>query len=276
MKTCKTCELLLPYDNFTRSKNLKDGFENYCKKCRKEARKTHEKTCMSCRVSFRSAYKNSNYCSPKCRPQNTRNRVKVNCHICDKQKEVTPSHYKEYKHHYCSDECKNRGYSLLYSGDRHHNYNTVVSKCGYCGCGFERWASQIDKYTKSYCSKECQAKDYKVRFSGKNSPTYNHERCEIDRVKGRDITGYPEWRRKVYERDRYTCQACGDAKGGNLVAHHILNYTEHPDLRVSVENGITLCESCHKKFHDNHGYKNNNKKQIKNFITEVKKAFIPQ
>ena len=79
------------------------------------------------------------------------------------------------------------------------------------------------------------------------------------------MIGYSEWRRQVYERDRYTCQCCGE-KGGNLVAHHILNYSEHEELRTNVGNGITLCKTCHKEFHNTYGYKNNTKEQVNEFI----------
>ncbi|WP_416360620.1 HNH endonuclease [Burkholderia gladioli] len=50
-------------------------------------------------------------------------------------------------------------------------------------------------------------------------------------------------------RDRFTCQHCGDARGGNLHAHHILPFATHPELRVDVSNGITLCKPCHKAVH---------------------------
>jgi len=59
---------------------------------------------------------------------------------------------------------------------------------------------------------------------------------------------YKDWRTKVYERDNYVCQKCGQ-KGGKLNAHHIKPYAEFPDLRLDIDNGLTLCEECHKKEH---------------------------
>lgn len=58
-----------------------------------------------------------------------------------------------------------------------------------------------------------------------------------------------DWRRSVYERDSYTCQHCGDSRGGNLNAHHIKSFALYPELRYELSNGITLCEPCHQKVH---------------------------
>ena len=60
---------------------------------------------------------------------------------------------------------------------------------------------------------------------------------------------YQEWRNAVYRRDGYVCQHCGDNKGGNLHAHHIKEFADYPDLRFVVENGLTLCQTCHEKVH---------------------------
>lgn len=57
---------------------------------------------------------------------------------------------------------------------------------------------------------------------------------------------YREWRRLVYERDKFTCKDCGK-RGGRLNAHHIKPYGKYPGLRLAVSNGITLCHSCHRK-----------------------------
>lgn len=57
---------------------------------------------------------------------------------------------------------------------------------------------------------------------------------------------YKQWRKEVFERDNYTCQECSK-KGGNLQADHIKRWSKFPKLRYSVENGRTLCVSCHYK-----------------------------
>lgn len=64
---------------------------------------------------------------------------------------------------------------------------------------------------------------------------------------------YKQWRQAVYERDNYTCVLCGDTRGGNLNADHILPFADFPDQRFDVSNGRTLCEACHQKQPTNGG-----------------------
>jgi ribosomal protein L32 len=55
-----------------------------------------------------------------------------------------------------------------------------------------------------------------------------------------------KWRRLVFKRDSWTCQEC-NIIGGKLIAHHICGWKKYPGLRFRVDNGQTLCASCHKK-----------------------------
>lgn len=55
---------------------------------------------------------------------------------------------------------------------------------------------------------------------------------------------YKQWRSNVLERDSWTCQTCG-IRGVELHSHHIKEWSEYPDLRYDVENGVTLCRPCH-------------------------------
>ena len=56
---------------------------------------------------------------------------------------------------------------------------------------------------------------------------------------------YRDWRQEVLERDNFTCQLCGSQERPE--AHHIYKYSEYPDRRFDVDNGIVLCHWCHRK-----------------------------
>ncbi|MBD0372780.1 MAG: HNH endonuclease [Pyrinomonadaceae bacterium] len=79
---------------------------------------------------------------------------------------------------------------------------------------------------------------------------------------------YKDWRKSVYDRDGYTCQHCGDDKGGNLHAHHIKPVALYPELIFEVDNGLTLCNPCHVQLHKQmpslHG-----KSRLREFISEA-------
>lgn len=57
---------------------------------------------------------------------------------------------------------------------------------------------------------------------------------------------YSEWRKSVYKRDNYICQLCDRPSTGNIEAHHIYPVNIKPELIVDVNNGITLCKTCHR------------------------------
>lgn len=59
---------------------------------------------------------------------------------------------------------------------------------------------------------------------------------------------YTIWRKEVYERDKWTCRLCG-YKGNKIVAHHLKLFSKFPELRFAIDNGLTICRSCHAKIH---------------------------
>jgi len=73
------------------------------------------------------------------------------------------------------------------------------------------------------------------------------------------------WRILVYERDDYTCRKCGQ-KGGDLVAHHIKNFSDFKDLRCDTNNGITFCKKCHQLFHKKYTKLNNTREQLNEYM----------
>ena len=93
----------------------------------------------------------------------------------------------------------------------------------------------------------------------------------------RQSTLYKRWRSDVYIRDNYTCKMCNN--GGILNAHHIITFyniretyklVEYDDyinckLLWETDNGITLCESCHKSIK---GIENEYEDKFKKIIYE--------
>jgi len=57
---------------------------------------------------------------------------------------------------------------------------------------------------------------------------------------------YKDWRVSVLQRDRFTCQLCGQ-QGGKLEVHHIRPKYLFPELTLVIDNGCTLCKYCHQK-----------------------------
>lgn len=80
---------------------------------------------------------------------------------------------------------------------------------------------------------------------------------------------YNEWERSVKKKDKYLCQKCYKNKKEKLVAHHILNFSGHINLRFDINNGITFCKRCHGWFHRIYGIKNNTKEQLIEFLKPI-------
>lgn len=58
------------------------------------------------------------------------------------------------------------------------------------------------------------------------------------------------WAAMVKERDQ-KCMECKSIY--DLHSHHIKSYKDNPELRTDVNNGITLCGSCHRNWHKING-----------------------
>lgn len=64
-------------------------------------------------------------------------------------------------------------------------------------------------------------------------------------TKIRESLEMKEWKRRVLERDNYTCVLCG-VSGVKFEVDHIKPFAYFHELRFELSNGRTLCKPCHK------------------------------
>jgi hypothetical protein len=87
------------------------------------------------------------------------------------------------------------------------------------------------KISESHKGEKC------YKWKGGVTPIYRRIRNSIE---------FRLWREAVFSRDNWTCQECG-VRGTKLHPHHIKSFAYFPELRFAIDNGITLCISCHEK-----------------------------
>lgn len=83
-------------------------------------------------------------------------------------------------------------------------------------------------------------------ITGEKSLFWKGGISKITRTERRNLMGtseYRVWRTSVFERDTFSCRWC--KAQGFVYADHIKPYAFFPELRLSVENGQTLCGRCH-------------------------------
>lgn len=230
------------------------------------------KTCEYCGKSFHFGKKTkaekARFCSVECRiswmkremvgekAANYRNgnrckKIKVNCSVCGKEIMREKGQAESWNVHFCSDECRGIYQSKHRRGKNNPRYNRVKVICEWCEKEFETVPSVRNKVR--FCSMKCRNNWQSEMMKGANH--YNWKGgTSAERSRISVSREYKEWRLKVFRRDNFTCQHCGDNRGGNLNAHHIKSFKDYPELRFDVKNGITLCESCHIKVHTEVGY----------------------
>jgi hypothetical protein len=108
-----------------------------------------------------------------------------------------------------------------------------------------------------------------------NHPSWDHNLSRKYRELSGERNILPEareWRKKVYERDNYTCQVSNQKAilTNTLVAHHIESWNSNQELRFEVNNGITLNKDIHKLFHKLYGYGHNTRAQFEEFKRRYK------
>lgn len=100
-----------------------------------------------------------------------------------------------------------------------------------------------------------------------------HKKSYTEFPEDRHLGLMNRWRKAVYEKNNWECVSCGK-HGGKLCAHHLNSYDRHVEERFDIDNGVSLCEPCHIKFHMQYGFGKNTKSQFYEWLvkgnTEVK------
>lgn len=152
------------------------------------------------------------------------------CLICKKDFKTKPSHYARRK--YCSCVCFNLARKETLKGANNPCWRGGLPKCADCGKDISRSRKRCNPCRRAFARQE-------------NHYNWQGGITKIS-VSIRNSFPYKQWRKSVFERDKYTCQECGQV-GGKLEADHIKPFAYFPESRLSLENGRTLCHQCHKK-----------------------------
>ena|SRR3990167_7961523 len=95
-------------------------------------------------------------------------------------------------------------------------------------------------------SKETIEKRMK-NMRGENNWRWIKDRTEkLERHQLKNSQEWKNWRMNVFERDKYTCQECGDS-GVYIEPHHIVPIRVDKTKVFELTNGITLCRPCHQR-----------------------------
>ena len=138
--------------------------------------------------------------------------------------------------------------------------------CDNCGIHYElSYGNYVlhNRDGKTYC-KKCIPKLFN---SGINNLAYNPNISDEERIINRNYSDYYNFVKGVLKRDNYNCVICKSNK--NLKVHHLDGYNWCIEKRTKIENGITLCQKCHKKFHYIYGNKNNTKQQFEDWVNKI-------
>ena len=190
-----------------------------------------------------------------------KNGIISTCVVCKRKFDNIKS--REKKITWCSEECKiKKGRKFKLKNRR----NEIISKCVICGNDFSNIKSRENR-TKC-CSKLCSIENRRINFIGNkinNMKEENHPSWKggISPLNKRIMTTkkYVEWKNKILFRDCWTCQTCHFR--GRVVVHHIKRINviiKQYNIRnindaimckelYDINNGVTLCEDCHKYVH---------------------------
>lgn len=153
-------------------------------------------------------------------------------------------------------------------GKEHPNYSRTAVKCFVCGEKTLKTPYLIKRSHKNYCSDNCRHIGQSDIISGTKNPNFNPDLTSSERERNRVAElGYVKFKNDVLRRCGYKCSICNSEE--RLVVHHLNSHHWDKENRVNPDNGVALCNGCHKNFHKEYGYKNNTINQFKEYLASV-------
>lgn len=177
-------------------------------------------------------------------PSRCRVKVMKECEECHKQKEV------EYVNAH-SKLCMECNRSIGQLGEKHHAY-TDGGKRECIDCG-----ELVSKH-KDY--DRCRTCSDKLR-GGENHYRWKEDRTQLLTRSGSQME---KWSNFIKRRDGNKCVLCS-ADDKPLESHHLVAYSTDQSLGYDTDNGVCLCNSCHRDFHVEYGYGQNTAEQFELF-----------
>lgn len=210
------------------------------------------KICEFCGKEFETERDVARFCNHKCYwgwlNGRTYNREIRTCPVCKKKFEV--QRYRDVK--YCSINCyhellrvkRGRLLSTKKACFSNKKKERKIIKCLNC----EKEMEVMFDSKRKFCSKSCVNK---YRVGEKSSGWKGGISSRYDRLKRSNE--WKAWRTSVFERDNYTCMDCGIRSGCGkkifLHPHHLVSVFKDESMVFDINNGITLCASCHGRRH---------------------------
>ena len=144
-------------------------------------------------------------------------------------------------------------YMLVYKGSLTINkqkVNIISVLCHFCGSRFNPTLQSVQSRLESiqgtrkgsahlYCSEKCKksCSTYGQKQYPKGFKDYKNTR-----------THQTEWANLVKVNAGYTCEICGKINC-KLIGHHEIPVIVNEVFSLDLDNGISICKSCHKKVH---------------------------
>lgn len=125
---------------------------------------------------------------------------------------------------------------------------------------------QTKEYKQKQSLSKLGSKNGMWRVCGENHHNWDKNRTHEKRCKERKTTKDHIWRSTIFARDNRTCCKCNKDKKERMVVHHINSYDIHKEERYDMNNGIVMCEDCHKDFHKEYGYGKNTRTQFEEYL----------